>query len=259
MASHACVALRRGRSDASTFCATWLAVIVLFFSAISGKLEIYLLPAAVPAAILIAAWAIALPLREERILALANAGLLALLAIVLFAIPVVAMRIERTHEVSLLLASPFRAVAILAGAAAATGALAHAARSASRPAVSLLVTGVAVMAGPIAAAVLMIGFANEVYSSRPLLRVLRAHHLENATLVVYEGFHPWAREYAFDDVDRIREADPWTLKKARTLPEVVVTRASRATELGVRLRTEYERIATIRIRRKEYDVYELRE
>ncbi|HSN68715.1 MAG TPA: hypothetical protein VLV48_05685, partial [Thermoanaerobaculia bacterium] len=157
-----------------------------------------------------------------------------------------------------LLASPFRAVAIVGGAAAAAAALAQGARAVRRPAVSLLVTGGAVMAGPVAAAALLIGVANEVYSSRPLMRILREHRLETATLVVYEGFHPWSRDHAFDAVDRIREADPWTLKKAPVLPEVVVTRASRATELGSRLRSDYARIATIRIRRKEYEVYELR-
>jgi hypothetical protein len=104
----------------------------------------------------------------------------------------------------------------------------------------------------------MMGFVNDVYSSRPLVEVLRARHLEGASLVIYEGFHPWGRDLDFADDRRIREADPWTLKRAAVLPAVVVTRASRATELGQPLRKEYEKIASIRIRRKDYEVYQLR-
>ncbi|HEY0788813.1 MAG TPA: hypothetical protein VGE86_09210, partial [Thermoanaerobaculia bacterium] len=149
------------------------------------------------------------------------------------------------------------AVAMIAGLAAAVAALLHAFPAVRRPAFSTLVSGAAWMAGPVAAALLMMGFVNQVYSSRPLIEVLRAHRLERASLVVYEGFHPWGRDFAFAE-RRIREADPWTLKKARTLPAVVVTRSSRATELGQPLRKEYEKLASIRIRRKDYDVYALR-
>ncbi len=250
--------LRSRRDDGPyAFCALWFGAIFLFFSAISGKLEVYLLPAAAPAAMLLGAWLASSPTRRT-VLAM-NVTLLAVAAVVFLSVPaIVAARAGSEPEVDLLLASRFGLVAVIAALAAAAAAILHTVPRAREPVASVLLTGAALMVAPVAAAFLMMDVANAVYSSRPLVDQLRARGLERATLVVYEGFHPWGRDYDFDAVERIREADPWTLKKTRTLPEVVVTRASRATELGPPLRTSYEKIASIRIRRKEYEVYALR-
>lgn len=244
------------RGGAQAFCAIWFGAIFLFFSAISGKLDVYLLPAAAPAALLIAGW-LTSEARRRTVTAL-NVLLLASCAIGALATPwIAASRSGESPEVDLLLAAPLAPVALVAGLAAAIAALLHALPANRTPATSTLIAGVAWMAGPVAAVLLMMGFVNQVYSSRPLIEVLRAHRLGDASLVFYEGFHPWGRDYAFAEPGRIREADPWTLKKASQLPAVVVTRSSRATELGQPLRRQYAKIASIRIRRKDYDVYRL--
>jgi hypothetical protein len=121
---------------------------------------------------------------------------------------------------------------------------------------SVLAVGIAVYATIVIALPFFLPFYNRIYSSRPLIDALRNLGVEGETLVHYQAFYPWGRDFDFDD-PKIVAADPWSLKRpnGKPLPRVVVTRDSRATELGKPLREDYRKAETVRIRRKNYEVF----
>lgn len=248
---------RAARNAAEGLCVRWLLVIFVFFSFVSGKLDVYLLPALVPAALLVARWTTApeAPLRKWGIAA--NALLAGAIAILGGIAAVTGSRwLGDTPEVLALDEHPWRPVLAIACVVAAVVAIAHRVRrpSADR---SVVWTAVASIVPFALGAALLSAYFNDVNSSRPLIRELQRLGASGDSIALYEAFHPWGRGFPFDS-PLIRAADPWTLKKASRaeLPRIVVSRDSRTTELGKPLREEYRHVGTARVKRKNYHVYE---
>lgn len=250
-------ALFRGhRRGTGGFLVGWFLAIFALFSLVSGKLDVYILPAVAPASLLCAWW-----LREGSARArsggvTANAMLCALFAL---AALVTAMMPERvltdSPEGRIAREYPVSALAIAICAISLAALVAHRVRGPVAVERSVLVMGITVYAAIAIALPFFLPFYNRIYSSRPLIDALRTIGVEGESLVHYEAFYPWGRDFDFGD-PKIREADPWTLKQPgeNPLPRVVVTRDSRATELGKPLREDYRKETTVRVRRKNYDV-----
>lgn len=249
---------REGRDAPEGFSARWLLIIFVFFSLVSGKLDVYLLPALVPAAFIVARWTTGAeaPLRKWGIVA--NGALAGALAVLAGIGAVAGARfLNDTPELRRLEGHPWRIVLGVACVVAACAAAVHATRSLSAHR-SVLWTALASIAPFALGAALLPAYFNDVNSSRPLIRELQRLGASDGTIVLYEAFHPWGRNFPFDS-PRIRTADPWTLKKAREgeLPRIVVSRDSRTTELGKPLRERYRHAGTARVKRKNYEVFEL--
>lgn len=233
------------------YAAIWTTLVVLFYSLVSGKLDVYLLASIPPLALAVGGW-IATD-RPARSVVAGNAALLGVTGLASAAAAAGWWR-RFVPEPELALferapAVPFFAAVAIAAIAAAVWSLRQGTLAASMRAL-----GAATAAALFAGALFFAPLFDRVNSSRPLLDALDRHGLSGRSVALYEAFHPWGRGFAFD-APEVFEADAWTLR--RTVPDVVVTRDSRATELGPRLRSDYRKVERVRIRRKNYDVYVL--
>lgn len=252
----AVVQARRSDSDPRRFAALWLISIFVLFSLISGKLDIYLLPAIVPAAVLLAGWTTDGGAGLRKAAAVTNAVMLAAVAVITLAASLFwRAMIEETPENLLLRDQPVTALLACASISCGVAAALHLVRRYRDLELSVLLTAAGLFLPLSIAALLLTGYMNEVNSSRPLIRFLEQRGAVGRSMVLYQAFHPWGRQFPFTSPE-IAAADPWTLKKARgPLPAIVVTRDSRTTELGPPLRANYEKAGTVRIKRKNYDVW----
>ena len=251
-------ALSRGsRRGTGGFLAGWFLAVLGLFSLVSGKLDVYILPAVVPGSLLCAWW-----LREGSAMArrggvIANAVLCALFALAALVTAVIPGRVfTDSPEGRIAREYPVTAVASGICAIALAALVAHLVRRPIAIERSVLALGITVYAAIAIALPFFLPFYNRIYSSRPLIDALRNLEVEGESLVHYQAFYPWGRDFDFGDPE-ILAADPWTLKRpdGKSLPRVVVTRDSRATELGKPLREDYRKAETVRIRRKNYEVF----
>ena len=252
----ALIDVARGKgSEIERFAAGWFLLILGFFSLVSGKLEIYLLPAVPAAALLIGAWAHRNGEGRRSVVAGLHAVLLGGLSLASVILAAGGPElVVRPPESAFLSRYPFVPILWLCAGISAAGAWASWRASDGRRLVSS-VGGTFVLALMLVA-FFMTGFFNDVNSSRPLIQILERRGIPRS-MALYEAFHPWGRSFPFAS-SRYTAANPWTLKRpAGPLPEIVVTRDSRTTNLGRPLREHYVKIGSARIRRKNYDVWEL--
>jgi hypothetical protein len=99
-------------------------------------------------------------------------------------------------------------------------------------------------------------FYNRIYSSRPLIEALRSLGVEGESSCTIRPSIPGGVT-SISAIRRSARPIPGRLKRpeGNPLPRVVVTRDSRATELGTPLREDYRKEETVRVRRKNYDVF----
>jgi 4-amino-4-deoxy-L-arabinose transferase-like glycosyltransferase len=251
-------ALSRGRRRAiGGFLAGWFLAILALFSLVSGKLDVYILPAVAPASLLCALWLREGSARGKRGGLAANATICALLALAALVTAVIPERVfTDSPEGRMAREYPVVVLALAIGGIWLAALAAHLVRGPVALERSVLAVGIAVYATIVIALPFFLPFYNRIYSSRPLIDALRNLGVEGETLVHYQAFYPWGRDFDFDD-PKIVAADPWSLKRpnGKPLPRVVVTRDSRATELGKPLREDYRKAETVRIRRKNYEVF----
>ena len=241
---------------AAIFCLSWIAAVVVPFSLLSSKLDVYMLPILLPVALIVghflasdasdsyARWAI-----------LANRIVVAILFAVFALLPLITQRLKPTAELDLMRpAIPtfamLTAVVIAAGAVL----LAGYQRAPLASSISLGVAGIAPLV--VATAVLMPQI-NEISSTRPLVAQLATVNVPAEQMALFACPNLWTRDmpqslfavrYVGDDV---LETDP------HTLPAIVATKRSRAAQLGDALQS-YDRIATVRMIGKDFDVYRRR-
>lgn len=251
----------RRRGETAGFLSAWFLAVFLLFSLVSGKLDVYLLPAVAPGALLIAAWLGEGSGRSKRFAAGAHLAIVATLAVVAAIAAVLGpARLTDEPEATILASYPVAALMAAGAALFAVAAAAHLVRPRLELERSIVALGLSLYVTVAVAAPWFSRYFNQVNSSRPVVAALRSLGVEGETLVHYQAFFPWGRDFDFGD-PRIRKANPWTLKRvaAGELPVVVITRDSRTTELGKPLRERYEKRASARVRRKNYDVWVLRD
>lgn len=244
------------RRGAGGFLAGWFLAILVLFSLVSGKLDVYILPAVAPASLLCAWWLREGSAKAKRGGVAANAMLCALFVLAALVTAVMPGPVfTDSPEGRIAREYPVIAVAIAVCAIAVAALVAHLMRRPVAIERSVLALGITIYAAIAIALPFFLPFYNRIYSTRPLIDALRNLGVEGESLAHYQAFYPWGRDFDFGD-PKIQEADPWTLKRPgeNPLPRVVVTRDSRATELGKPLREDYRKETTVRIRRKNYDV-----
>ena len=243
--------------SARSFLFRWILAVVIPFSLLSGKLDIYMLPALVPAAILTGAfladsrldWMDRWTIRINRIV-------MAVLVIVGAIVPLAApAALDGKPE------APFAAdprviglFAVMAIAAAAALAASFAPRLRSALATSVLLA-LAVVAPLIWLAGPLMPLVNEESSGVRLVRALEKQGVAGDEIGLIRSPHLWTR--GMDPaLESARHLDAHELIEASSdlRPRVLVTRRDRQDEVQSVLH-EYERVDSVRMIGKEFDVW----
>lgn len=243
--------------DVLLFLVSWFLAVLIPYSLIRSKLDVYMLPAMVPAALLGAA-----VLRDDREDRLSRfllvghrwiAGCLALLfAAVISGGPFLAqvdpIAAEWLQKPSI---RTFFAVGFVAFAVA----WAALGRRTAHPRRSSIILGTAALAPLVFLVLFLMPLANEEASTRPLIRSLQAAGAKGSDIALAAAPHLWSREMpgSFHDA-RYVEKD--FLRDGGTARFVVVRR-DRTEELGPAL-GDYEQVDRVRMIGKEFDVYRRR-
>jgi 4-amino-4-deoxy-L-arabinose transferase-like glycosyltransferase len=249
---------------AVAFALCWIAAVVVPFSMLSSKLDVYMLPALPPIAMLIGQFlGSKVEDRYSRAAVTANRIVVLLLlfiaALVAF-IPRLAQSfpeaVEKVKPEFDLLAP---ALPLFGGVTALLLVIAFLftlGRSSSliRSSIALGLSGLASL---VVATLLLMPQVNEVGSTRPLIATLAKSPLPPEQIALFACPNLWTRDmpprlfgvrYVGED---ILETDP------ATLPPLVVSRSSRAKELGDSLRL-YDHVETVRMIGKDFYVYRRR-
>jgi 4-amino-4-deoxy-L-arabinose transferase-like glycosyltransferase len=234
------------RRQAERFCMSWFLAVLIPFSAISGKLDVYMLPAMIPIAILGGHFVHSI--RESRWTRLATTGnvvIIALVALLGIAVPLAAPLFHaEVPELDVLA----RSVALLAWSSAglALGILlalmAFWKRETWQWQQRLFWSTVAVAVVTIFPQIFVITAllpaVNEMVSTRPLVRALRQQSVEGPEVGLWRTPHLWTRDMP-ESYRRVEFMGSDRLQQPGPKPLVIVTRAERAHHLGPELLEQY--------------------
>lgn len=238
----------RREDSGGGFLLSWFAAVFVPYSVISGKLDVYMLPALVPAAMLVEREVRALGARARNWMLGVACVLFALFVIVTVGVPFLPRSNPDFADISRLLPGW-----IWAG----TGSvvlliLAATWRTSSIPRFLLGIGAIAIV--PLIALTLFGAPAlNETSSTRPLISELESTGVEPDRIALYWTPHLWAKGMN-PDFHRVRYAAPSELESP---PEIVAVRRDHADEIAAAL-AAYDEISTIRLDSKEIDVYRRR-
>ncbi len=257
IAAIAAIWKRPGEERATRFLFDWFLAVVVPFSLLSSKLDVYMVPAMVPLALLTARF-----LGSDRDDAAARWGIrlsratVALIGLVFLLAITVGPRFIEDGADRALVEVPL--VRTLFWATAAMAAMGLWVQRSARGALPNAVLAALVALFPLAfAGALLMPVANESVSSGPLVREVAKESVRGEEIGLYGTPHLWAR------------ALPGTLGRPRYLgagalasvdarsPRVVGVRRDKAPELGAGL-AQYERRGTVVLKGKEFDVYRRR-
>lgn len=251
--------IENGERDFLRYCVSWIAGVVVPFSFLSGKLDVYMLPALLPLCLIGARFVAAEA--DDRL----NRGSLAAVRVVIvgftllmLAAPFIGDRflkgdpedeLVRAMSVKLL----FWTVAAI-GIVAASYSFGARSRVLMKSAIAMSVVAIAPL---VYLSIFLMPLVNELSSTRPLIRALSRLEGDPSTYALYYTPHLWSRSMP-PGLLRVRYIDADGLDpKYGPLPQYVATRASRRGELGPRL-GRYEKVDEVRMIRKEFHVYRLR-
>jgi 4-amino-4-deoxy-L-arabinose transferase-like glycosyltransferase len=252
--------------DARLFCVSWFLAVLIPFSLLSSKLDVYMVPALVPMALLAADFVERTSLsrtlalwhsRLEAVAVIGNRLILLFLALLLVTIPLLARRFAGQLQELQMLRQPLPAGLFWTGAAVAAAALLWSIRSAEqhdRLFRSVVALGVGAIYPLVYLAAFLMPMVNETTSTRPLVRALMKQTSDGRQIGLWTSPHLWTpdmpasyREAEYLGRDRLRQPGP--------KPRVLVTRADRAHHLGRELLEQYRRVDQFRMRGKSFDVY----
>jgi 4-amino-4-deoxy-L-arabinose transferase-like glycosyltransferase len=241
----AIVAFRRGTS-LQRFCISWIAAVVIPYSLMSSKLDVYMMAMIPPAAILVAELATHPPFaRATRI---ANIMMLAIYAIIGAAGLLISPRSIKGPDASLIDRWEVRTVfALFAGLAIVELIIAF--RRAHLT--STLVVGMIPLVVFTFAFIVLMPLANELSSTRPLLGALERQNVAPQEIALYTCPYLWTRGFprAYEGVKYV---DPDDLHSIH--PTLIATSRVHAPEIAASL-AGYHRVDSVRMIGKWFDVY----
>ena len=253
----AVIALWRER----TFLIDWILAVLVPYSAMSSKLDVYMMALIPPVALLIADLVdrcdrddahppSSLPGRAKQAgrLRAANALSIALVALIGLAGLFVSPRWLHGPEGALLTHSNVRfffAMTALLGIIALIASLRVTLRS------STLLAGATPVMMMVVLAILLMPEVNEISSTRPLVEALRQMNVPPAETALYAAPYLWTRDLPAP-LENVVYADIETLRRSR--PSVIVTARAHAGEIAFAL-AGYRKTAELRMIGKWFDVY----
>ncbi len=230
-------AWRRG-DDRAKFYVSWILAVLVPYSLLSSKLDVYMMSMIPPAALLIAR----LLASDDEWLRRGHATNLVMSALLL-AMGVTGLLVRRQEVV------PFRGVFVTMAIAAIAGLAAAA--WARHALASTVVLGLVPLGAFVYAAVFLMPVANELASDRPIVRAIVAQQVPPEEVALYSAPYLWTRHMP-RDLEHVRYVSPESLRNDP--PKVIVTSRRHADEIADALRG-YRRVAEFQMIGKWFDVY----
>lgn len=244
----ALVAAFKRVDERAKFFVSWLLAVVVPYTLLSSKLDVYMIAALPPVALLIAR----LFESDDRWWTWGRRANLVMIAI--FALVAVAGLIVQPEQIrdpdGQLIATPsVRALFIVLLVAAAI-ALAVTLRTRNLTA-STLATGLVPIAMFVYIATALVPLANEMASTRPLVRAVEKQRVAPETVACFVCPHLWIRGMP-PELERVRLVDSESMSGAT--PQVIVVRRKNAGEIAPAL-AAYRKVDEFRMIGKWFDVY----
>jgi 4-amino-4-deoxy-L-arabinose transferase-like glycosyltransferase len=244
LAVAAVVAAYRRHDDQAKFGVSWMLAVLVPYSLLSSKLDVYMIAMLPAVALVIARYVEGDDAWGRR----ANLVMLAL-----FAIAGAAGLLVQPHQIkgedgALVARLDVRMLfaILLAGALAAIAITLR-----GRLPASTLATGLVPVLAFAYAAVALVPLANELASTRPLVRALEQQHVPPDRIALYVCPHLWVRGMS-PELARAQQVDEAALRASS--PSVIVTRRKDAATIADVLRT-YRKTGELRMIGKPFDVY----
>jgi 4-amino-4-deoxy-L-arabinose transferase-like glycosyltransferase len=234
---------RRG-TPLQRFCLSWIAAVLLPYSLMSSKLDIYMMALLPPAAILIAdlVQAGAAGIRK------ANAAMLILYALIGVAGMVTPARMIKGDGAAILGRDDVRLLFALLAGFAIMELLLLSRRSLTA---SVLAVGLVPLAPLAYAGAVLMPLANGIVSTRPLIAALERQHVPAEEMALFSCPYLWSRDFP-RELERVRYASPEDLRA--TQPALIATSRAHANEIAFALRG-YRRVESLQMIGKWFDVY----
>ncbi len=217
-------AWKRG-GELDGYCINWILAVLLPYSLMSSKLDVYMMAMIPPAAILIA-------LADGRAVSVASRVTLAILLCAALAAP--------------LIPAPYRSpgvyVVVAVIAAAAIAGLYFGTREA---------VGLAALAINVAAVAVLTPMANDLATTRPLIASLTRQHVAASGIALYSCPQLWSRDMP-RELEGVHYVAPGDL--AQLQPVIIATARKNAPEIASALRG-YHVVDTVQMIGKPFDVY----
>ena len=205
------------------FYLTWIAAVIVPYSLMSSKLDVYMMAMIPPVALMIAD-----AVEHTR---LANLLMLALMAVAgiaaIFFVP-----------------SEYATFLVILAVAAVIGMIAG-----RTPLASTLAVGLAPIVAFLYAGLAMMPMLNELATTRPLIAALQRQHVPPEQVALYSSPYLWSRDFP-RELERVRYVDAGNIGN----PTLIVTSRAHAGEIVPSLRG-YKRVDQIQMIGKWFDVY----
>jgi 4-amino-4-deoxy-L-arabinose transferase-like glycosyltransferase len=244
----AAIALWR-RGDRPRFLLNWIAAVVVPYSLMSSKLDVYMMAMIPPVALLVADFVADAGERDARRGRIANLMTLALLALTAIAALFISPQRIKGPEAALAADPSVKMMFVVLAVASAIAILVSLRASL---AASTIATGLAPICALVYAGIALMPLVNQLSSSRPLIDALERQHVAATEIALYQCPHLWSRYDFPRELEGVRYADADALRGAR--PELIATSRAHANEIAYALRG-YRKVDELRMIGKWFDVY----
>jgi 4-amino-4-deoxy-L-arabinose transferase-like glycosyltransferase len=241
------VALWRGGNPRGRFALMWLAAVLVPYSVLSSKLDVYMMALLPPAAVLVGEYLGDPDARFRTIAHRLNLAMLALLALIGLLGLTIGARFVKGPDAALFAMASVRGVFVVLLVAAIVAMIA---------ARTLVASSIALGLVPLATftyvALVLTPLANALASTRPLVAALERQQVRGGDVALYWIPFLWTHDMP-RDLEQVRYVDPQQLQ-AMPPPAVIATSRAHANEIAASLRG-YRKVDELRMIGKWFDVY----
>lgn len=247
----AAVALWRAGSARGRFALMWLAAVLVPYSILSSKLDVYMMALMPPAAVLVAEYLRDPAPRFARLAHGLNVAMLVLLAMVGIAGLTMAARFVKGPDAALVTMPSVRGAfaVLLIASIAGLAVTVMGNRDLTRSSIALGVVPLLLFAY---IAIALTPLANEIASTRPLVAALERQHVRGSDVALYWIPFLWTRDLP-RGFEAVHYVEPHELASMPP-PLVIATSRAHANEIAASLRG-YHKVEELRMIGKWFDVY----
>jgi 4-amino-4-deoxy-L-arabinose transferase-like glycosyltransferase len=237
----AVIVFRRGTS-LQRFCIDWIVAVLVPYSLMSSKLDIYMMALLPPVAILVAD----LVASGHRAVKIANVATLVIYAAIGATGVLLKPSLLKSPDAALLARDDVRTFFAIFAAIAIVELLLAARRT---PFTSTIAVGLIPLIALAYAAVALMPLANDFASTRPLIAALERQHVPADGIALYSCPYLWSRELP-EELGHVHYVD----RHVTGNPAIIATSRAHAAEIGPVL-AGYRKVDSIRMIGKWFDVY----
>ena len=228
------------------FLVNWILAVLIPYSLMSSKLDVYMMAIIPPLALLIAEYVSSL--ERARLARWCNALTAALIGVVAIAGLFAAPRVVKGPDAALVQLPAVKILCIITLAAAII-ALVIALRGS--PITSTIAAGLVPIVAMIVIAIALMPVINDLCSTRPLVAALKKQNVPPEQMALYASPYLWTRDMP-RDFEHVTYATPFTL--AQITPTIIVTARAHGGEIAPSL-YRYQMVDAVRMIGKWFYVY----